>query len=95
MAIKDGRNATQAYRARVGRVWYWVDPAVPRGAIEPGDMVVIYPADGEAAFAVLQSASDGGSGTVAFASLDGAHFEMAAPDIAALHLAAVDEDQSA
>ena len=94
MAMKDGRNATQAYRARVGGVWYWVDPAVPRASIEPGDTVVIYPADGEVTFAVFQSAADSGSGTVAFSSLDGARFEMAAQDIAALHLAAVDDEQS-
>jgi len=92
--MKDGRNATQAYRARVGGVWYWVDPAVPRAAIEPGDTVVIYPADGEAIFAILQSASDGGSGMVAFSSLEGARFETAASEIAALHLAAVDDEQS-
>jgi hypothetical protein len=95
MAMKDGRNATRAYRARVGGVWYWVDPAVPRAAIEPGDTVVIYPADGDATFAILQSAAGGASGTVAFSSLNGARFEMASPDIAALHLAAVDDEQSA
>ena len=93
--MKDGRNATQAYRARVGGVWYWVDPAVPRAAIEPGDTVVIYPADGAATLAVLQSAAGGASGTVAFSSLEGERFELPAGDVAALHLAAVDEDQSA
>ena len=92
--MKDGRNATQAYRARVGGVWYWVDPAVPRAAIEPGDTVVIYPADGAATLAVLRSAAGGESGITAFSSLDGGRFEMAAPDIAALHLAAIDDDQS-
>ena len=92
--MKDGRNATQAYRARVGGVWYWVDPAVPRAAIEQGDTVVIYPAVGDATFAILQSAAESASSTVAFSSLDGGRFEMAAPDIAALHLAAIDDDQS-
>ena len=92
--MKDGRNATQAYRARVGEVWYWVDPAVPRAAIEPGDTVVIYPANGAATLAVLQSAAGGESGITAFSSLEGERFEMAGPDIVALHLAAIDDDQS-
>ena len=92
--MKDGRDATQAYRARVGGVWYWVDPAVPRAAIEPGDTVVIYPADGDATLAILQSAAGGESEMVAFSSLEGERFEMAAGDIAALHLAAVDDEQS-
>jgi len=92
-AMKDGRNATQAYRVRVGGTWYWVDPAVLRDAIEPGDTVVIYPADGAAALAVLQNAT--GGGTIAFSSLEGERFELPAGDVAALHLAAVDEDQSA
>ena len=90
MAMKDGRNATQAYRVRVGGDWYWVDPAVPAG-IEPGDTVVIYPADGAAALAILQSAP---GATVAFSSLEGERFEMPAHEIAALHLAAVDDEQS-
>ena len=60
--------------------------------IEPGDTVVLYPADGAAALAILQSAP--GRETVAFASLEGERFEMAARDIAALHLAAVDDEQS-
>ena len=90
--MKDGRNATQAYRVRVGGTWYWVDPTVPRGAIEPGDTVVIYPADGAATFAVLRSTT--GGETIAFSALEGDRFEMAARGIAALHLAAVDEEQS-
>ena len=89
--MKDGRNATQAYRVRVGGVWYWVDPAVPVADIEPGDTVVVYPADGAAALAVLQSAP---GATVAFASLEGERFEMPAREIAALHLAAVDDEQA-
>ena len=91
--MKDGRNATQAYRVRVGGTWYWVDPTAPRDAIEPGDTVVIYPADGAAALAVLQSAT--GGDTIAFSSLEGERFELPARDVAALHLAAVDEEQSA
>jgi hypothetical protein len=91
--MKDGRNATQAYRVRVGGTWYWVDPTVPRDAIEPGDTVVIYPADGAATLAVLQGAS--GGDTIAFASLEGERFALPARDVAALHLAAVDDDQSA
>jgi len=90
--MKDGRNATQAYRVRVGGTWYWVDPAVPREAIEPGDTVVIYPAEGAAALAVLQSAT--GGDTLAFASLEGERFELPAREVAALHLAAVDEDSA-
>ena len=90
--MKDGREATQAYRVRVAGVWYWVDPAVPAGDLEPGDAVVVYPADGAAALAILQSAP--GGETVAFSSLEGERFEMPAHDILALHLAAVDDDQS-
>ena len=90
--MKDGRNAAQAYRVRVGGTWYWVDPTVPRGAIEPGDTVVIYPAEGAATLAVLQSAT--GGDTIAFASLEGERFEIPARDLAALHLAAVDEDSA-
>ena len=93
--MKDGRNAAQAYRVRVGGVWYWVDPAAPRSALEPGDTVVIYPAGGEASLAVLQSAIGDGTETAVFASLEGERFEVPTRDIAALHLAAVDDDQSA
>ena len=92
MAMTDGRNATQAYRVRVGGVWYWVDPAVPPAGIEPGDTVVLYPAEGDAAFAVLRSAI--GGETVAFSSLEGERFEVAARDIGALHIAAEDDQQS-
>lgn len=90
--MKDGRNATQPYRVRVGGTWYWVDPTVPRDAIEPGDTVVIYPADGAAALTVLQRPL--GHETVALASLDGERFDMPAREIAALHLAALDEEQA-
>ncbi len=92
MGNKDGRAATHAYRVRVGGTWYWVDPAAPRDAFEPGDTVVIYPAAGEPALAVVNSPV--GAGRIAFASLEGETFDMAASDIAALHLAAVDDVQS-
>jgi hypothetical protein len=91
--MKDGRSATQPYRVRVGGTWYWVDPTVPRDAIEPGDTVVIYPADGEATLAVLQGAPGPEAVAFAFASLDGARFDMPAGAIAALHIAAVDDEQ--
>ncbi|MEA2930638.1 MAG: hypothetical protein QOG38_3066 [Hyphomicrobiales bacterium] len=88
---QDGRHATQPYRVRAGSVWYWVDPTVPREAIRPGDTVVAYPACGEAVVAALQRPP--GGGTLAFASPQGERFEVAARDIAALHLAAVDDVQ--
>lgn len=91
MTRKDGRDAKEAYRVRVGGVWYWVDPAVPAADLEAGDMVVLYPAGGEATFAILRGAT--GGERVAFASLEGAPFEIAARDIAALHLAAKDDVQ--
>jgi hypothetical protein len=78
---------------RVGNVWYWVDPAMPAGAIEPGDIVVVYPGAGDAMLAVLQSPFNPTS-IIDFATLDGERFAVPASDIAALHLAAVDEDQS-
>lgn len=92
MPRRDGRDATTAYRVRVGGTWHWVDPTVPVTDLEPGDMVVLYPVGGEAAFAILQGAA--GGATLAFASLEGERFEMPAREIAALHLAAVDDDQS-
>ena len=88
---KDGRAATQPYRVRVGGTWYWVDPTAPRAGIEPGDTVLIYPVAGEPALAVLQSPLT--QSEIAFASLEGDSFGLAAADIAALHLAAVDEVQ--
>ena len=88
---RDGRAATGPYRVRVGGTWYWVDPTVRRPDIAPGDTVLIYPIAGEPALAVLQSllALD----EILFASLEGDGFALAAADIAALHLAAVDEVQ--
>jgi len=88
---RDGRNATQPYRVRVGGTWYWVDPTVPPGEIEPGDTVVIYPSQGDATLAVLQSAF--APGEAVFATLEGERFTLAAGDISALHLAAVDDEQ--
>jgi hypothetical protein len=91
----DGRNATQPYRVRVGDVWYWVDPTAPVSAIEPGDTVVIYPVDGETTLAILQSPfRQQGDEPVAFATLEGARFTVPPRDIAALHLAARDEEQT-
>jgi hypothetical protein len=88
---KDGRAATGPYRVRVGGTWYWVDPTVRRVDIEPGDTVLIYPVAGEPALAVLQGPL--AQGEIGFASLEGDGFRLAAADIAALHLAAVDEVQ--
>jgi hypothetical protein len=99
MERKDGRTATQPYRVRVGIVWYWVDPAVPAAEIEPGDTVVIYPAAGDPTLAILQSPLEPGGSHVApappvdFSTLEGERFAVAARDIAALHLAAIDDDQ--
>ena len=92
MTVRDGRKATQAYRVRVGDTWYWVDPAVPAADLEAGDTVVIYPLNGSAHLAVLQGQFDPAS-EAEFASLEGEHFVVAAGDIEALHLAAVDEVQ--
>ena len=99
MASKDGRNATQPYRVRVSTVWYWVDPTVPADAIEAGDTVVVYPVAGDVTLAILQSPfKPKGDETpvppVDFSTLEGEHFTVAAGDIAALHLAAVDDDQT-
>ena len=89
----DGRIATQPYRVRVGHVWYWVDPTAPVSAIEPGDSVVIYPAAGEAVLAILRSVC-GEEAPVEFSTPDGERFAVPRRDIAALHLAARDEDQT-
>ena len=92
----DGRSATQPYRVRVGDVWYWVDPKAPVSAIEPGDTVVIYPVAGETTLAILQSSFEGSASAqpVEFATLDGERFAVPRRDIAALHLAARDEEQT-
>jgi hypothetical protein len=91
----DGRGATQPYRVRVGNVWYWVDPTVPVSAIEPGDTMVVYPVAGETTLAILQTPFDGSSArSVAFSTLEGERFAVPRRDIAALHLAARDEEQN-
>jgi hypothetical protein len=88
MTMTDGRNATKPYRVRVGGTWYWVDPTARD--FEAGDTVLIYTRDGQSALAVLRGTL---ADPAAFASLDGEPFELARADIAALHLAAVDEVQ--
>jgi hypothetical protein len=94
MPSKDGRDATEPYRVRVGGTWYWVDPTVAANAIEPGDTVVIYPVGGEAHLAVLQGAfSPGRSDPAILATLEGERFEFPADAVAALHLAAEDDEQ--
>ena len=97
MTAKDGRHALQPYRARVGSVWYWVDPTVPADAIEPGDTVVIYPVAGDAALAILQMPfrpPHTAHQTIDFSTLQGERFTVPAGEMAALHLAAVDDDQT-
>jgi hypothetical protein len=86
----DGRHATQPYRVRAGTVWYWVDPTVPAAQIEPGDTVVLYPVDGHAVVAILQHH---GRSALALSTPQGECCEIARRDIAALHLAAVDDEQ--
>jgi hypothetical protein len=96
--MKDGRNATQPYRVRVGTIWYWVDPTARD--LAPGDTVVVYPVAGNATLAILQSPfKPNGDETSAhraadFSSLEGERFTVPARDISALHLAAVDDDQT-
>lgn len=92
--MKEGRTATQPYRVRVANVWYWVDPAARD--LAPGDTVVVYPVAGDATLAILQSLlpKAGVPEPVGFSSLEGEPFTMAAGDIAVLHLAAVDDQQT-
>jgi hypothetical protein len=97
MSTEQARRATQPYRVRAGEVWYWVDPAVAAEKIEPGDTVVVYPVAGEASVAILQSrlGNPGAEGqSVTFSTLGGEPFTVSAQDIAALHLAASDEEQT-
>lgn len=97
MANSDGRTASKPYRVRVGGVWYWVDPTVPRSAMEPGDIVIVYPASGDAVLAILQddikSDAVAAAGAIGLSSLEGERFALPLDDIAALHLTAVDEVQ--
>lgn len=94
---EDGRTASGPYRVRVGGVWYWVDPTVPRSAMESGDIVIVYPVSGDAVLAILQNGLKPEelpiSGAIGFSSLEGERFQMPPDDIAALHLTAVDEVQ--
>ena len=87
---KDGRTATQPYRVRTGDTWFWADPTMAREEIEPGDTVVLYPAEGDAVIAVLQHQAE--DAALVFSSLSGEHFAIKARDIAAMHLAAPDEE---
>jgi hypothetical protein len=89
----DGRTASKPYRVKAGGIWYWVDPTVPAGAIEPGDIVIVYPVMGDAALAMLQGPLAPPTGEVALSNLEGESFSVPARDIAAVHLAAVDEQQ--
>lgn len=93
----DGRTASKPYRVRVGEVWYWVDPTVPQSAMEPGDIVIVYPLSGDPVLAILQqdikSLEVAAAGAISLSSLEGARFAMPLDDIAALHLTAVDEVQ--
>ena len=92
--MTDGRTATQPYRVRVSTTWYWVDPTVPADTIEPGNTVVIYPVTGDTTLAILQGPFEpGGAGRTDFSTLDSARFSIPARDIAALHLAAIDDEQ--
>jgi hypothetical protein len=97
MSNSDGRTASQPYRVRVGGVWYWVDPTVPRSAMEPGDIILVYPVTGDPVLAILQqdinATEVAATGAVGLSSLEGEGFAMPLDDIAALHLTAVDEVQ--
>src|SRR5258708_2411528 len=97
MENKDGRTASKPYRVRVGAVWYWVDPTVPRSAMEPADTIIVHPVWGDPVLAILQqdinSVEVAAAGSIGLSSLEGERFAMAFDDIAALHLTAVDEVQ--
>ena len=92
--MKDGRTATQPYRVRVGTIWYWVDPTARD--LAPGDTVIVYPVAGDITLAILQSplSKAGVAEPVGFSSLEGDRFTMAPSEIAVLHLAAVDDQQT-
>jgi hypothetical protein len=91
VVTKDGRNATEPYRVRAAGVWYWVDPSARN--IEPGDTVVLYPVKGDAHIVALQTPWPG-DGPIGFSPPDGERFDLAARDIATLHLAVEDEEQN-
>ncbi len=88
--MMDGRNAAQPYRVRAGGVWYWVDPTRPRNEIGPGDTVIVYPVSGEAHVLVMRGYNQD---RVIFATPEGDDLEMTMADVAAMHLAAVDDEQ--
>ena len=97
MVADEARRATQPYRVRAGKVWYWVDPTVPADTTEPGDTVVIYRVLAEASVAMLQSRRGDpktAEQSVTFSTLDGEYFSVPARDVAALHLAVVDDEQT-
>jgi hypothetical protein len=83
-----GKDAKEPYRVRAGRAWYFVDPTFPADAIEPGDTVVVYPVAGDAVVAILRGRPS--PATVIFSTPQGERFDVAASDIAALHLATLD-----
>jgi hypothetical protein len=91
--VKDGRTAAQPYRVRVGDIWYWVDPTVPQDELELGDTVIIYPEVGDATLGILQNRSDA-TALIEFVTLEGDSFSLPARDIAALHLAVIDDVQT-
>src|SRR5437763_1137119 len=97
MPNSDGRTATKPYRVRVGGVWYWVDPAVPRSALEAGDVILVYPVSGDPVLAILRqdinAAEVAAAGAVALSSREGESFTVPLDEIAALHLTAVDDVQ--
>jgi len=86
-----GRDAEEPYRVRTGAVWYLVDPTFPSAAIEPGDIVVVYPVSGDAVVAILGKRPGPDGPTWVFATQQGERFEVAANDIGTVHLATVDE----
>jgi len=90
---KSGREAKEPYRVRAGGIWYWVDPTVPAREIEPGDTVILYSASGDAHVAVLQSRYRAEAAEPVRFAQAGGPFEVPSRDIAALHLAAVDNEQ--
>jgi len=98
MGTRDGRNATQPYRVRAGKIWYWVDPTAPAGQLEPRDTVVIYPMGGDPIVAILQSPfkpdDEVAARLIEFSSLDGERFAVPASDVAAIHLASIDDVQT-
>jgi len=95
MSPEEGRRATQPYRIRAGNVWYWVDPTVAPVRIGPGDTVVLYAVSGDASVATLQSRlGAGGIEELTFSMPEGRTLHGSARNIAALHLVAIDDEQT-